>query len=164
MTSNSNQELLDSDTLFRQTHPAQKLRANFYHYIGDIPQVAPRDYATCRQIVTRLQEARTVCAPLTSSEHSKLTYLINRWEHRASGMDQRFNVVGTRPGALTTTQRERMLKLGWFPEIRQHVKLKGLPKKRCLQCKSLFLCTRSDKKYCSDKCRQLYWDHVYSGA
>ena len=91
------------------------MRASFYWYTGELPQVAPRDYAACRAIVAKLQQARHKCAPLTKSEHSRLTKLINRWEHRASGLDQRFNVVGTKPGALTIHETDRLTRLGWTP-------------------------------------------------
>lgn len=155
--------LTESDQQYRDAH-RQPLRANFYWYTGDIPVVRPRDYKTARAILHKLEGARVVCAPLTSSEHTRLTNLIAKWKRRAAGQCPRFNVVGTRPGALTQAQRDRLLKLGWYPNPQTKTTKPPVPTKPCLNCRTIFPLTRSDKKYCSDWCRTHYWQRIYSGA
>jgi hypothetical protein len=161
--SKSNQELLDSDYQYKEAHGGQPLRANYWWFIGDIPEVRARDFNTCRQIVEKLEQARIECAPLTSSEHSRLTQLIKKWSHRAAGEDQRFNVRGTKRGALTNAEKERLQKLGWVP-TKYTKPTKPKPRVKCQGCSRLFIQTRSDRKFCSTYCKSSYWSRQYSGA
>lgn len=161
--SHSGQELLDSDYAYKRAHNGRSLRAAYTWYIGTSPIIAPRDYAACRQYLETLKRARTVCAPLTSSEHYRLTQLIRKWTRRARGLDPRFNVVGTRPGALTNTERERLLKLGWVPTTFTKPPVPSVPstpldKKKCLGCSALFTPTRRNQKFHTTYCKTNYWN------
>lgn len=111
----SNNDLIDSDVQYKRAHHQKSIRAAFYWYTGEVPRLAPGDLAGARAFLQKLQEARHVCKPLTSSEHSRLTKLITKWTARANGTDPRFMVKGTRRGALTNQEKERLYKLGWTP-------------------------------------------------
>lgn len=153
--SKSNLELLDSDQAYKDSHGGTHLRAAFYWFTGDIPQVAARDFKTARMIVQKLEEARIACAPLTSSEHSRLTRLIQKWTDRAAGRDLRFNVRGTKPGALSAAERQRLQQLGWVP-TKYTKPTKPKQRAKCPGCNHWFTQTRVDKKFCSTYCKNRF--------
>lgn len=79
-----------------------------YHTIvGDLPEVKERDFATCSDIVMRVQKAIDY-GGWTRSEWRRLHRLKAKWKLRADGGDARFNVVGTKKTGLSAEQRKRL--------------------------------------------------------
>lgn len=152
----------DADAAYKAAHHQQSIRAAFYWYTGEAPSCGPGDLGKAKEYLQRLVEARNRCAPLTPSEHTRLTKLIQKWTLRAAGKDIRFMVMGTSRGAPTAQQKHRMQQLGWHST---HVPTwkEPLKKKPCQHCRKFFLPTRVDKKFCTDWCRSKYWQAIYKG-
>ena len=138
-----------------------ELPASFYAFMAPMPEhVSPRDYTTARAVVRMLKDARAKCRgdySLTRSEHARLSALIKKWEHRASGKDARFNVMGVKPGRPTTYEQSRLEREGW--ESKHVSKNPMVYNRQCPVCRESFTASRKDKITCSPRCKSTKYEH-----
>lgn len=75
-------------------------RAAWREYAGDSPYCGPGDHEKASAYVARLERA-IAQGGWTKHEREHLYGELEKWGRRARGQDARFEVVGTRPGALS---------------------------------------------------------------
>lgn len=88
------------DRAERVARPQTRFRAAYWSILGGhSPRCAPRDRATAKSFLRRIEHAIEV-GGWTRNEWRNLHKLYEKWSARATGRDPRFDEVGTRPGRL----------------------------------------------------------------
>jgi hypothetical protein len=102
----------------------KRWKATFRTITGDAPVCGPRDHDTAMKYWRKLREAveRGGWSP---GEWGSLVKAESTWRRRAHGRDPRFEVVGTRPGRVSSEDRKQIQVLEFIMGLTMKKILKG---------------------------------------